>query len=575
MLCISLTGFAQESDFCVTYPSGKTLCYIITSPNTVAIGKNSNSNNGRYAFEGSISIPESVSDRGDTYTIWNVRGLQHTNLTSVKLSEKVTVIDSHAFWDCKKLTTINLPNSLLKINPCAFEDCSSLVSITIPNSVGIIGRRAFKNTGLTSVVIPASIELIGRSAFESCHNLQTATVGCNQIVGTENDDHEAAEDYTYSSYKKNLVGGAFENCENLQKVSLTNSVTHIGARTFRGCTNLREINIPNSVTYIGWRAFENCVSLRDVVIPEGVTTLGMDAFAGCRRLRTIKLPASLVKITSYKEALLLKGYHTNGEWDLDYNSLEERGVFYNCPSLEKIIIPFGSYGIFSELLPNYKDKFVEEEGRDNIDEGQEIYKSLYGRYIRDKLFYEYILRDCDGWEYIYLDNDSIPELMLYGNCRAVGCRILSVQNDTVIEETLGPENCYIPKSGLLYSHNGNMGYYDDYILYLNHGFSSAIELADEIDFGKVDEIREKTGNYGEAYYEELMEKFHTYYKKESGSEYTVITKKEYDQAIYSTYTSKGKSIGLQFNYDNDKQKINALFNELWLLDLDMIYRQVH
>ena len=455
VVCLSYAGYAQ--DFCVSFPSGKTLCFDFTSSQTVGIAKNNKTNDGRYAFEGTISIPEKVTDRGDTYIVNVIGNLGHTNLTSVKLPESVTLINNHAFWSCQKLISINLPNSLTGINPCAFEYCSMLKSVTIPNSVKVIGRRAFKNTGLTSVVIPSTVEYIGRSTFENCHNLQTATIGCSRIIGTENKN--PANDYKKTrqmkgfygyydvddSYKVNIVSGAFKNCENMQFVTLTNSVTHIGDETFSmcsglkyisipesvkyigkeaffkcvslldvtingnvqvigdgafyNCTSLREVVISGSATYIGICAFSDCVSLRDVVIPDGVTTLGVRAFANCRRLRTIKLPSSLVRIVcdistmeyghtsygferdytsnrlscyAYKKYVLMEDntltlketdnseYYHLYLYDIGGDAPNDLDLFTGCVSLEKIIIPVGSYEKFAALLPDYKDKLVEE-----------------------------------------------------------------------------------------------------------------------------------------------------------------------------------------------------------------------
>ena len=51
-----------------------------------------------------------------------------------------------------------------------------------------------------------------------------------------------------------------------------------------------------SVTAIGDGAFENCVQLESVTLPDGVRTVGERAFAGCEALRHLTLPASLEKI---------------------------------------------------------------------------------------------------------------------------------------------------------------------------------------------------------------------------------------------------------------------------------------
>lgn len=122
IFCITfafLTGYAQKNDFCITYPSGRTLCYTITSPNTVKIGE-SNKKSGEgflmslydYDFSGALVIPATVTDNGYTYTVTNVDNLRRTNLTSVKLPGTITIISERAFSYCKKLTEINFPNSL-------------------------------------------------------------------------------------------------------------------------------------------------------------------------------------------------------------------------------------------------------------------------------------------------------------------------------------------------------------------------------------------------------------------------------------------------------------------------------
>ena len=75
------------------------------------------------AYEGSVTIPESVNYKEQTYS--------------------VTSIGGGAFSDCSGLTSVTIGNSVTSIGNSAFKGCSGLTSITIPNSVMSIDDYAF------------------------------------------------------------------------------------------------------------------------------------------------------------------------------------------------------------------------------------------------------------------------------------------------------------------------------------------------------------------------------------------------------------------------------------------------
>ena len=103
-------------------------------------------------YYGSVTIPETVTYNGTTYS--------------------VTSIVSYAFIFCSSLTSITIPNSVTSIGEWAFYDCSGLTSVTIPNSVTSIGDYAFRGcSGLTSVTIGNSVTSIGSGAFYNCSAL--------------------------------------------------------------------------------------------------------------------------------------------------------------------------------------------------------------------------------------------------------------------------------------------------------------------------------------------------------------------------------------------------------------------
>ena len=77
--------------------------------------------------------------------------------------------------------------------------------------------------------------------------------------------------------------------------NITNYVVKAGTRVicdyaFFRCSGLTSITIPNSVTSIGDHAFVDCSGLTSVAIPNSVTSIGYRAFEGCDGLQSIIIP---------------------------------------------------------------------------------------------------------------------------------------------------------------------------------------------------------------------------------------------------------------------------------------------
>ena len=199
------------------------------------------------------------------------------------------------------------------------------------------------------------------------------------------------------------------------------------------------------------------------------------------------------------------------------------------------------------------------------------YKKLYREYIKSEEFskkftdWEWYLDWCDSWEYIYLDSDEIPELVLYGKDDATGNYILSVQSGRVVAQALGDGfPSYIPQSGLLSSYYGGMGYYCEYVLYLNQTFLPVLVFTIVIDFQSVYGTMEEEGNYDEAFEQKLIEQYSQYYRgvPDDTDNLTEITKEEYERAMNTAYHSKGKPINIRLS-DNMKD-VDSLIKELEL-----------
>lgn len=73
----------------------------------------------------------------------------------------------------------------------------------------------------------------------------------------------------------------FEGCTDLSSITISNSVTTIGARAFYGCSNLSTVILGSQLMTIGEYVFGLCTSLSSITIPNSVTTIGKFAFDSC------------------------------------------------------------------------------------------------------------------------------------------------------------------------------------------------------------------------------------------------------------------------------------------------------
>ncbi len=199
----------------------------------------------------------------------------------------------------------------------------------------------------------------------------------------------------------------------------TTSDNVIGEYMFNQCKNLEYISLPNSITKVSPYSFSKS-GLKKIEIPDKVSTLGFDAFAYCNALDTVVLGRKTNKL--------------------------EQGVFYG--SSVKVIyvrtssIPAITYYLLSSnpticVYSEMKDDFAESDWNEfgtivgNLeelypqDETSNLLKSSLDKYFDDKactiLKSEYSSMSVDGLKH-EMENDNLPEV--------IADMIMKIRNDS-------------------------------------------------------------------------------------------------------------------------------------------------
>lgn len=268
---------------------------------------------------------------GDSVTSIASYAFFGTGLTSVKIPNSVTKIESNAFSNCIHLTEFSIADgeTIIEFGTKVFYNCNimrklyvgrdfsyrisdityasspfycmgSLKELSIGNSVTTIGEGAFVGTGITSVIIPNSVTTIGEAAFQNCQSLTYVIIpksvtaigsvtfsGCTSLTKAEFESIESLCNIHFNGSNSNPLSIAHNLWiagKEIKDLIISSTVTSIGNYAFYGCSGLTSVKIPNSVETIGGYAFNGCNGLAKLEIPNSVTNIGNGSFGSCTSL---------------------------------------------------------------------------------------------------------------------------------------------------------------------------------------------------------------------------------------------------------------------------------------------------
>lgn len=181
----------------------------------------------------------------------------------VVIPEGITALCDRLFFDDDYLSSVVLPDSLKRIGRGCFTN-TFIEEINLPEGLEHIGESAFYGTSLKTVKIPHSIKHLIQGTFSNCSNL--SNVELNEGLASIGQD-------------------CFRNTYELKHINIPNTVTEIGTYAFKG-SGLEELTIPEGVLAIKENAFEDCPNLKKVTLSNSVFVWG-EAFTKCRNLKDV------------------------------------------------------------------------------------------------------------------------------------------------------------------------------------------------------------------------------------------------------------------------------------------------
>ena len=183
-----------------------------------------------------------------------------------------------------------------------FTGTSLMVPPTSPDGdrVVAIGRYAFSsNNDITELVLPETVIEIGDGAFENCFNLEKVSLlGRVERIGKRAFRQCRFTEIDLGEGPMHIGDYAFASCEKLTAINLSPNTVYIGEFAFDGWTGtITSIHVPASVEYIGERGLGNRFNMTKISFAEGdrPLVLGAGAFDGCR-FDSVTLPARTKEI---------------------------------------------------------------------------------------------------------------------------------------------------------------------------------------------------------------------------------------------------------------------------------------
>ena len=399
LFALTLALMASVSSFAHDF-SVNGIYYNILDSNALAVTKAPTQNS---QYQGDIIIPSMVEYEGKTYIVREISkgAFSQNNINSVVLPDSLLYIRHRAFFNTPIDGHLIIPDKVVAIENYAFDSCHKLDSITIGKGVTEIGTESFSMmfSTLTTVIWNAT------NVTEVQYGLFPSSV--TTVIFGDDVEHIHA---------------------NICPINMTTIVfgkrtKSIAAYAFKNCTSLQEITIPDSVISIGEYAFFNTPSLNKIVwnaiaypdIKDSFYSAFFDDYSG--KITSFifgesvrHIPAEICyKLSGVKSITIPESVETIGA-----------GAFYRS-GITNITIPdnvvsIGRYAFTSCPLQSVEiGKSIKYFGEYAFGECYFLVKTSYSGDIADwcDIYFSTIESNPAGYSYnLYVNDNALTELVI-------------------------------------------------------------------------------------------------------------------------------------------------------------------
>ena len=256
------------------------------------------------------------------------------NITSILVRSSITSIGDSAFNGCDNVTDITLPFVGESRTATSYKATFGYIFGYTTYNAAEKNKSETTNSDYWYKVYTATGDVYSDTSYNSSNtsiryrNTQSDAFA-NYYVKTNENPWYSCYDYYNNSYKHysgtygpynlqtysyyvptklttvnitdadKIETAAFNNCENITKITLNDGITSIGDYAFQQCVALKDYAIPETVAKIGSYAYYGDIALTEMYIPDAVTKINEYAFYGCSKISRLKISKYAESIDKY------------------------------------------------------------------------------------------------------------------------------------------------------------------------------------------------------------------------------------------------------------------------------------
>lgn len=255
---------------------------------TVEIAKS----NGELSYSGELSFPEQVEFSGKTFRVVGIGEsafAECSGITSIETPNSIEYLGNRAFAECEGLLSASISN-VKQIGKYAFSSCHSLENVAISQELTVLGEEAFFGTAIESISLPNTIKALNENTFGMCTKLKHIKLPDNIDV-LQSRFFQGCVSLTSIELPESLRAinrYAFVGCTGLTEIVIPQNVFKMDGSVFSGCDNLSKVVFNSSNVQFGYvemysgemyYAFDNCNNIQTVVLTDPNPSSSTRAFS--------------------------------------------------------------------------------------------------------------------------------------------------------------------------------------------------------------------------------------------------------------------------------------------------------